>query len=279
MSEPTEISGISKLIDTFDVFFLDQFGVLHDGTKPYARAVECLSFLKAAGKTTVLISNSGKRAAENEKRLVALGFEPGSWDVFLSSGEVAWQMFAKGDVFPAGTRCYLISRDSDNSAIEGLSLVRMSKAEKADVILLTASEGDRYELDHYRESLSLAAVKGIPCYCTNPDNIMLTSQGPKFGAGRIAELYESMGGKVTYIGKPYPAIYTAALDAIGNPLKHRVLCVGDSLEHDITGARVSGLQSALVRTGILSNASLAELSYQFEQHSVFPDFILPGLIW
>ncbi|WP_245521488.1 Gfo/Idh/MocA family oxidoreductase, partial [Mesorhizobium sp. M2D.F.Ca.ET.178.01.1.1] len=39
------------------------------------------------------ISNSGKRAAPNERRLLKLGFEAGSWDHFVSSGEVAWRSF------------------------------------------------------------------------------------------------------------------------------------------------------------------------------------------
>ena len=126
----------------------------------------------------------------------------------------------------------------------------MKDAAQADVILLTASEGDRFDLDHYRRLLAAAAKSGIPCICTNPDKIMLTGAGPKFGAGRIAELYEEMGGKVTWIGKPFPAIYEAALKAVGNPPRTRVLCVGDSPEHDIAGAKGAGLASALVRTGI-----------------------------
>jgi ribonucleotide monophosphatase NagD (HAD superfamily) len=48
--------------------------VLHDGQAPYPGAVDALSGLAAAGKKVALISNSGKRSAPNEERLVSLGF-------------------------------------------------------------------------------------------------------------------------------------------------------------------------------------------------------------
>ncbi len=279
MNAPLAVPGISSLIDAFDIFFLDQFGVLHDGAAPYPGALECLRAIKAAKKKIVILSNSGKRAAENEKRMIQIGFEREMWDLFLSSGEAAWRMFAEGKDFRSGIKCFLISRDKDRSAVDGLGIEVVEDAASADVILTAASEGDRFELDHYRRMLAPAAKSGIPCICTNPDKIMLTRAGPKFGAGRIAELYEEMGGKVIWIGKPFPAIYEAALKAIGNPQPARVLCVGDSPEHDIAGAQSAGLSSALVRTGIHADFSDDELQALFDQHSAVPDFILPGLVW
>ena len=279
MKAPVPLPGIASLMDLFDVFILDQFGVLHDGSVPYPGALQCLRLMRAAGKRIIILSNSGKRAAENEKRMIQLGFAPDMWDIFLSSGEAAWRMFAEGSEFEAGMKCFVISRDNDHSAIDGLGVEAVKDAAEADVILLTASEGDRFELDHYRQMLTAAAKSGIACICTNPDKIMLTREGPKFGAGRIAELYEEMGGRVTWIGKPFPAIYEVALKAIGNPPKSRVLCVGDSPEHDIAGANGAGLAAAMVRTGIHAGMSDNELEALYEQHDAAPDFILPGLVW
>lgn len=52
--------------------------------------------------------------------------------------------------------------------------------------------------------------------------------------GAIAALYEELGGKVTWVGKPYPRIYAEAARLIGNP--RPILCIGDSAEHDVAGA-------------------------------------------
>ena len=61
-----QLAGIRDLAERFDVFILDQFGVLHDGVAPYSGAVETLVRLQELGKRTLLLSNSGKRSAPNE---------------------------------------------------------------------------------------------------------------------------------------------------------------------------------------------------------------------
>ncbi|MBZ9708117.1 TIGR01459 family HAD-type hydrolase [Mesorhizobium sp. B2-1-8] len=267
------LDGIEPLAERYQVFLLDQFGVLHDGRAPYPGAVEALSTLKQAGKTVVLISNSGKRARPNEDRLLKLGFEPGSWDHFVSSGEVAWQRFhemAATKVLRSGTKCLLISRDGDRSAIEGLPFALTEAGEDAELVLISASEGDRHDLDHYRQLLTPAAARQVPCFCTNPDKIMLTAVGPRFGAGEIADLYEDLGGGVTRIGKPYPAIFEAALALAGEPERGSVVCVGDSVEHDIAGGNGAGIATALVLGGILAGAP--DLAAVFDEHKAWPDY-------
>ncbi|RJT42607.1 TIGR01459 family HAD-type hydrolase [Mesorhizobium waimense] len=277
---PTHVDGIGALAERYDLFLLDQFGVLHDGQQPYPGAVEALSALKRAGKTVVLISNSGKRAEPNERRLLKLGFEAGSWDHFVSSGEVAWRAFhamaATGELRP-GTKCLLISRDGDRSAIEGLPLALTDSGGDAELVLISASEGDRFDLDHYRQLLGPAAAKQVPCLCTNPDRIMLTAVGPRFGAGELADLYESLGGSVTRIGKPYPAIYEAALALAGSPDGERVVCVGDSVEHDIAGGAGVGVATALVLAGIL--ADVTDLAGVFDREGAYPDYTLDTFRW
>jgi HAD superfamily hydrolase (TIGR01459 family) len=274
------INGIGPLAERYEVFLLDQFGVLHDGQRPYPGAVHALSALKRAGKTIVLISNSGKRAKSNESRLLKLGFEAGSWDHFVSSGEEAWRSFgdmAAAGTLRAGTKCLLISRDGDRSATEGLPFALTGSGDDAELVLISASEGDRHDLDHYRALLAPAAVRGVPCFCTNPDRIMLTAVGPRFGAGELADLYANLGGSVTRIGKPYPAIFEAALELAGKPDHASVVCVGDSLEHDIAGGRRAGLATALVLSGIL--ADTADLTDLFQQLDARPDYTMDAFRW
>jgi HAD superfamily hydrolase (TIGR01459 family) len=279
---PIELPGIASLLDRYGVFFLDQFGVLHDGSTPYPGAVEALERLKSAGKRIVLLSNSGRRSAANEARLIKLGFKSGTWDLFLSSGEFAWRIFSGhggGSRLKPGAKCLLIARENDRSAIDGLDLELVDSGAEAELILLSGSEGDRYELGHYEKLLAPAARRAVPCYCTNPDKIMLTSVGPRFGAGRIAEIYEAFGGPVTWIGKPFTEIYRVALSMIGSPDGRGVVCVGDSVEHDVAGGKAAGLATALVAGGILAGASADELAKLFRENDAEPDYLLPGFRW
>ncbi|APG88325.1 HAD superfamily protein (plasmid) [Sinorhizobium americanum CCGM7] len=281
MSAVRTIPGLSAIAEAYDAFLVDQFGVLRDGRGPYPGAAETLVRLKHAGKRIIILSNSGKRSAENDRRLAALGFEPGSWDWFLTSGEVAWQLLRREQATAAGgmRKCLLISRDGDLSPLKGLDLVRTESGEAADIVLLAGSEGDVHSLGYYEDLLRPAARRGIPCLCTNPDKVMLTRTGHAFGAGRLAKLYESLGGKVRWIGKPFPDIYDFALDFLGRPDPARVFAIGDSVEHDIAGAASAGLGSALVATGILEQQSEEERRRLFAAHGASPDFILPRFLW
>ena len=280
--KPEVLADLGALAERFEVFLIDQFGVLHDGAAPYPGAVEALAALKAAGKRIVLVSNSGKRAALNEERLTGLGFRAGTWDLFLSSGEVAWRRFA-GELgekpLVAGTRCLLLSRGGDRSAIEGLDLELVEDGAAAEVVLLSGSEGDTRPMESYRDLLEPAARAGVPCICTNPDKIMLTEAGLKFGAGAIADLYEQMGGKVERIGKPFPMIYQVALRDLGYPSPERIVGIGDSIEHDIAGARGIGAAAALVRSGILADLGPEGLEDAFARYGATPDFLLPQFVW
>ncbi|RVD42368.1 TIGR01459 family HAD-type hydrolase, partial [Mesorhizobium sp. M8A.F.Ca.ET.023.02.2.1] len=84
-------------------------------------------------------------------------------------------------------------------------------------------------------------------------------------------LYENLGGGVTRIGKPYPAIFDAALALAGEPDRHSVVCVGDSVEHDIAGGNGVGIATALVLGGILAGAP--DLAAVFGEHKAWPDYI------
>ncbi|MCV9961592.1 TIGR01459 family HAD-type hydrolase [Pararhizobium sp. BT-229] len=275
---PQAISGMREVSERFDAFLVDQFGVLRDGRGPYPGAAETLVRLKQAGKKIIILSNSGKRSAENDHRLAALGFDPQSWDWFLTSGEVAWRILS-AESRGARRKCLLISRDGDTSPLDGLDLQRTASGEDADFVMLAASEGDVHPLSYYEALLAPAARRNVPCLCTNPDKIMLTRQGTAFGAGRIAELYEELGGGVRWIGKPFPDIYATALDFLGSTDPDRICCIGDSIEHDIGGGAAAGLSSILVTTGILATATDEKRRALFAEHGATPDFILPKFVW
>ncbi|MFK7997806.1 MAG: TIGR01459 family HAD-type hydrolase [Granulosicoccus sp.] len=269
------LTSISDLVNDFDGFIVDQFGVLHDGQHPYPDAVNALQALMNANKRVIILSNSGKRSSINIQRMSRLGFARNLYSEFVTSGDVAYEKVKSQ--FADKRRCLLIARDGDVSAIDGLQLELTDAPGKADLLIISASEGDRYSEQHYIDLLESAARQKLPCLCTNPDKLMLTQNGIRFGAGRIAELYEQSGGTVQWIGKPYKDVYEHALRHLPGIPKERILCIGDSLEHDIAGGVNAGLKTLFIRGGIHQDMDNSQLAHAMQRYQVCPEFELSML--
>lgn len=81
------VSGVRDLVETHDVFLLDQFGVLHDGREAYADAVACVRELKRRGKAVYIISNSSRRRDGTIRKLEKMGFDGDAFAGAMTSGE------------------------------------------------------------------------------------------------------------------------------------------------------------------------------------------------
>ncbi len=277
------MSALSRFIviaSSFKAVFFDQYGVLHDGRNPYPGAKDALAALKSRGVKVVVLSNSGRTGAANAERMTSLGFEPELYDFLVTSGDVARTLLKCGR-FPAllapGARCFIISTDGDDEFASALGVVSTVHSDEADLVVIAGSQADQVSLDDYRASLAPAARRGTPCICVNPDKLMLTASGNAPGAGRIAEVYEELGGAVTWVGKPFPEIYRAAAELLQIQNPRDILCVGDSVEHDISGANRFGAFAALVRTGILAELSDKQLAAEIGRREALPDYVFRNL--
>lgn len=67
------ISGLADIINNVDTFILDQWGVLHNGGKPFPKALQALQFLKKHKKKVVIVSNSGNTGELSNLRLQNAG--------------------------------------------------------------------------------------------------------------------------------------------------------------------------------------------------------------
>jgi HAD superfamily hydrolase (TIGR01459 family) len=167
MIEPTFCSGLADLASRYRGFIVDQWGVLHDGARPYADALDCLMRLREAGKRIVLLSNSGKRTAGNRARLAEIGIDAALYDALVTSGEATWQALAERTepFFKAlGRRCILWSRYGDRSIAEGLPLELVERVEDAEFLLLAGVEDDA-RLEDFGAQLEAAAGRGLPMVC------------------------------------------------------------------------------------------------------------------
>ncbi len=59
-------------------------------------------------------------------------------------------------------------------------------------------------------------------------------------------IFEKIGGKVIYFGKPYSEVYNQAT----NNNKKRVIAIGDNLRTDIKGANNMNYDSLVITKGV-----------------------------
>lgn len=244
------VEHLASIADEYDLFLVDQWGVLHDGATVHPDAREALHALRQAEKRVVLISNSSKRATVSIARLEALGIERDAFDGLVTSGEMGWHaMRERTDPFYAdiGRRCFLFTRDGDNSILDGQDFHQVDTVAEAEFLILTSASGAA--VSTYEEILQDAAQRDLPMVCLNRDFVSVSPDGHLVDCfGKVARRYEELGGTVRSYGKPGPEIYDACLALA--PGARRPLAIGDSLHHDIAGANGVGFDSLLVTNGI-----------------------------
>jgi len=271
------IDSFDSLIDKYQFFLFDQFGVLHNGFTAYPGMAQQLQKLKRHNKIIAVISNSGKRASVNAQRIAGFGYGKYLIDGVYTSGELAWvrlQELTAHNTESSPLSVFYLGNDSDRSALEGIPYTETDTPEVADLIVIGGmGQVERSEVD-YELLLRDAAVKQVPAYCTNPDLLSFYGEGSvKVGPGRIAQIYIELGGACSYFGKPHKPLYEHIFRDLDVDAGQTV-CIGDSLDHDVLGASNAGCDSVLVRTGIYEGLSEEGFSKLLQSAPRVPDYIL-----
>lgn len=282
MTDPVSIGGLGEIAERYAGFFVDQYGVLHNGSHPYEDALACLERLRETGRPVIILSNSSKRSEENRQRMEAIGIPRSLYTDILTSGELVWQgLYTKRSTWSRGIgrSCYLIARNGDASSIAGLDLELVAEPQNADFILLASLGPQEENAKVLLQHLEPALEKRIPLICANPDRVAVSESGLITSPGTLAALYEERGGTVHWFGKPYPDLYEAACRMSGLDVSESILAVGDSLEHDIAGGCRAGLATAFITGGIFADTSPEELSHLYRRYKAFPEWSLEKFKW
>jgi len=190
-------------------------------------------------------------------QLDALGVPRSAWKAFVTSGDATRMELARRAPGPA----WIIGPDRDFVLYEGLDLTGAHDANDAAFISVTGPYDDTTETpEDYRERLTPAVARGLEMICANPDRVVQRGDSIIYCGGAIADLYESMGGRVVMAGKPFAPIYALALKEaeglMGRPVdRSRVLCIGDGVVTDVLGAAEQALDCLFIAQGIHGDAA------------------------
>ena len=154
--------------------------------------------------------------------------------------------------------------------LDGMELV----GEDADAVLIGgADEGEESMRVFSYMNLARAfgeLVTGADLYCLHKNRWWQTSRGPLLDSGAfVAGLEYAAGVEATVLGKPSPAYFEAALEALDAEPKLAWM-VGDDIEADIAGAQRFGMRTALVRTGKFRPDDL-------ERSGITPDIVVNSI--
>ena len=267
------IKGLSEVQGKYDTFFIDLWGVIHNGIELYSGAINVLENLNKLNKRFVLISNAPRPSKSVEKYLIKLKMDKVFLKNVFTSGEAALRTLKK-NVY--GKNFYHIGPKRDNDLIAGFEKNKTS-LEKCEFILCTGLfEKEENSIDYYKKLLGKYNYKKM--ICTNPDLIVHRGSKSEYCAGTLARVFEEQGGEVVYFGKPYPEIYNFCMKPNEN-----ILAIGDNLRTDIKGANNMKLDSLFITSGVhkLEFSSLETKKYDkiLERYEAKTNYYQEKLTW
>ena len=251
MSQIDVLSSIEPLGPGRDVWFLDIWGVLHNGVKPFAGAVAACRKFRETGGHVILVSNSPRPRDGVVKQLDAVGVAREAYDAVITSGDVSRRLIAAHN----GETVFHLGPERDLALYEGTG-AKPGNANEARVVVCTGLFDDERETPaNYSAQLASFKARGLEMICVNPD--IKAERGGRiiYCAGALAEAYQTIGGKIHYAGKPYAPIYQEAFALAeglkGKPVaKSQVLAIGDGVKTDIAGALSAGIDAVFVSSGV-----------------------------
>lgn len=270
------INSIVEIINNYENYIIDQWGVMHDGNVGYRHAIETINYLEKNNKNLFIISNSSKRKKSSKERLPKLGFNKKSFINVQTSGEMIWQtIHNKYANLEIKKKCFHIYNDIKEDGLlfrDGLNLSFVDSIDEADFILACTPFVNMEPVD-YIPILNKGIEKKLLMYCANPDFETIENNNNKniFCMGTIAEMYKKMGGEVIIQGKPEIDIYIETTKSIKID-KTKTIAIGDSIFHDIKGADNFSIDSILIKSGI--HKDLETIIKLCKNHQIKPTYLI-----
>jgi HAD superfamily hydrolase (TIGR01459 family) len=284
------VKSIEQVAKDHDIFLLDMWGVMHDGTTPYEGVLDCVQQLKGAGKELVILSNSSKRRDNSERMLLKLGFDPKDFCQIITSGDISHRMLSGDDTLTCQAwpvlseirdkKVFVLGSGSQDEEYCESSGWTLASIEEANLIVargtFTICDGtstikkEDDESEYFRvldECLKRASARRLPMLITNPDKVRPDKGLPPM-PGAIGDAYAELlddidvDNLIKRIGKPFPEVYELALQG-RDPTK--ACMVGDALETDVTGGSISGVTTVWVTQDGIHGPTIVQQGSSFEE--------------
>lgn len=230
---------------------LDMDGVLWTDSAPIGNLPRIFKRIKELNLAVALATNNSTRTVDQYvERLRGFGVEVEPWQIVTSALAVA-EMISRQ--FPAGTPVFAIGEPGlfDALKAKNFEVLSTEEAPRAEAVVVGI---DRKVTFEKMAEATLLVRSGKPFFATNPDKTFPTPRGQIPGAGAwLSVIVTATEVEPMIAGKPFPYLLELALERLGSP-KVVTYVVGDRLETDIAGGQALGCPTALVLSGVSTQA-------------------------
>ena len=242
MTKNLDKEGLRAIFRNYDLFFIDLWGVVHNGIDLNKDAVNVLTEISKEEKEYILLTNAPRPKRNVEYFLEKMGLDKNKREKVFTSGEAALSFLKKKHLSHS---FYHIGPPRDFDLFIDFKKNKTEKIDRSDYLLCTGLFDDYEEdLNHYKELLADFISKKM--ICTNPDLIVDKGKKREYCAGSVAMIFEKLGGEVIYFGKPHPEVYNQSTE-LNNK---KIIAIGDNLRTDIQGANNMNYDSLFITNGI-----------------------------
>ena len=272
MTKNLDNEGLKSIINNYDIFYIDLWGVVHNGITLHKNAIETLKEISKAKKEYILLTNAPRPNKIVKAFLEKMGMNKEIREKVYSSGEASLNYLKKNYL---EKKFYHIGPPRDFDLFVEFENNKGKDLSESTYLLCTGLfENQGEDLDYYKELLKDHINKKM--ICTNPDLIVDRGSKRELCAGSVAQVFEKMGGEVIYFGKPFPEVYNQSINNKGK----KALSIGDNLNTDIKGANLLNYDSLIISNGVHKNEIKKDgIEVLSKKYEVVVNFIQTDLKW
>ena len=264
------------LVDRYDAFILDGYGVINLGPEPIPGIAETVGALRAAGREVMVLTNGAGRPSRHTARRYA------GWGLDIPEGLVVSSRDALEASLAAQPRpglwgvMALPDSELETLPVETALLEDDEEIYRCAAGFIFIRSGGWSIARHMRLAQALRESPR-PVLVANPD-ISAPYPGARYSAepGYWALRIEAETGvRCEPFGKPFAPAFELALSRLGGAgaRRERIAMVGDGLYTDIVGGLAAGLGTVLVTDhGLLKGF---DWEARAARVGIFPDHVIP----
>ena len=202
MTKNLDNDGLRSIVSNYDIFYIDLWGVVHNGITLHKNAIKVLKEITNANKNYVLLTNAPRPNKTVNSFLEKMGMSKKIRENVYSSGQASLNYLKKNSL---EEKFYHIGPPRDFDLFFDFKNNKTEDINESSYLLCTGLfEEQGMDLKYYKELFQNHINKKM--ICTNPDLIVDRGEKRELCAGSVALVFEKMGGEVIYFAKPFPEI-------------------------------------------------------------------------